>query len=182
MRFLGLRRHYAQGVIFDCTEEGWLTTRHKQVATVASPLLCIGPLPAGMATTPARPHPASWLLAGYRAPTSCYLSRSSTLRGSSPPGARGQPKRTWASSVSTTAAPSAAGGAGGGMGAARSISFRPGSTGAPAANRSLSVHVGISSGGGGAGKEALRESVLGQAALAQRRRRLQELYSELRQS
>jgi hypothetical protein len=103
------------------------------------------------------------LPAGYQAATSLYLSRSSSQpRGSSSPGgAGGQPKRTWLPSGSGKVAAGSMAAT-----ASRSLSLRPGSAGC--------------SGNGGA-KEALRESVLGQRALAERRKRLQALYSELRQ-
>lgn len=71
----------------------------------------------------------------------------------SPPGGQ---KRTWLPG----------GGAGG----------KPGGAPMPSASRSLSLAGAGSSGS----KEAMRESVLGQQALEQRRRRLQELYSELK--
>ncbi|PSC74920.1 Chromatin structure-remodeling complex BSH [Micractinium conductrix] len=108
---------------------------------------------------------------GYRAPTTSFLSRSNTLQRSSPPGAVGQPKRSW-----LPGGASKAGGAAAAAAAAadvgRSVSFRPGSAGAAlggrggtAAARSLLFGVGGSSG----------------EALADRRRRLQQLYAELRQ-
>lgn len=123
--------------------------------------------------------PSLALPAGYRAPTSAFLSRSNTLR-SSPPGADGQPKRAWVPGGSSKAAAAAAAGTGP---AGRVLSLRPGSAGAAltgGCSRSLSFQQGTK--GGGGAREALRESVLGQAALAERRRRLQELYAELRQA
>lgn len=122
-----------------------------------------------------------FMRAGHRAPTTAFLSRSNTLR-SLPSGAEGQPKRAWVPSGSSKAAVAAAAGAGPAGGA---LSLRPGTTGAALAagcSRSLSFQPGARAGSGGGAREALRESVLGQAALAERRRRLQELYAELRQA
>lgn len=53
--------------------------------------------------------------------------------------------------------------------ASRALSYRPTSAGAALC------------GSGSSAKEALRESVLGHKALAERRKRLQELYAELQQ-
>lgn len=118
--------------------------------------------------------------AGYRAPTTAFLSQSNMLR-SSPPERTGAPKRAWVPGGSCKAATSTAASVGP---AGRALSVRPDTAGTALAgrcSRSLSFQPGGGV-GGGRGREALRESVLGQAALAERRRRLQELYAELQQA
>lgn len=105
-----------------------------------------------------RPSPE----AAYQAAASRYLSRSSSLaqaRSSSPCSA--QPRPAWGTGGRAKLAGGAAAAGTVGAAASRSLSFG-------------------GAGGGGAAREAARESVLGQAALEQRRRRLQALYSELR--
>lgn len=123
----------------------------------------------GEQAPPRRPNEAA-----YQAAASRYLSRSSTLaqsrRSGSPDGVGGAAKRAWLPGGSGKLAGSSSSGAG--------AAAVPG--GGASTNRTLSC--GGAGGGawGGSAREALRESVLGQAALEQRRKRLQQLYAELK--
>ena len=126
-------------------------------------------LQEGGQAPPRRPNEAA-----YQAAAARYLSRSSTLaqsRRSGSPESSGTLKRPWL--------PGGGGKLGGSASGAGAAAAGPAA--AAAASSSLSFGgAGGGIGGGSRAREALRESVLGQASLEQRRKRLQQLYAELK--
>ncbi|KAI3429557.1 hypothetical protein D9Q98_005645 [Chlorella vulgaris] len=115
-----------------------------------------------------QPQPLPGPREGYQAAAARYLGRNAAARRSvegshvaaAAPSSSGRP--AWAPAGSSSRAAGAAASA-----VVRLPSHRSSTAAAAAA--------------GGAAREAMRESVLGQRALEERRRRLQELYAELRQ-
>lgn len=126
-------------------------------------------LQEGGQALPRRPNEAT-----YQAAAARYLSRSNTLaqsRRSGSPDGSGTLKRPWL--------PGGGGKLGGSASGAGAAAAGPAT--AAAASSSLSFGgAGSGSGRGSRAREALSESVLGQASLEQRRKRLQQLYAELK--